>query len=259
MKLIKSKTVLFVTGAFVSNTGWDTWIEYFKEKGFTAVAPAWPHKDAPALELRKRHPDSALAGLHLSELVDHYIRIIKALPEKPIIIGHSLGGLVTQILISRGYGVAGVAYHSAPPQGILSFEYSFLKSMWGPLDLFGSTKVPYMMPFKHWQYTFTNTMPLKDQQDAYERMIIPESKTTLRDCLGKDAKIDLDKAHEPLLFVSGSADHIMPASLNYKNFKKYKHAGSITEYKDFPGRNHFAMGQPTWKEDADFILNWISK
>jgi pimeloyl-ACP methyl ester carboxylesterase len=259
MDTIQSKTVLFITGAFVSNSGWAEWQKYFESKGYTTYAPAWPCKDGTAAEQRNRHPDKALAALTLQQVVDFYANFAKKLPEKPIIIGHSLGGLITQLLVQQDLGTMAVAYHSVPPQGVLSFEFSFLKSLTPPLGIFKSIDSPYMMSFEHWQYTFTNGMSLKDQKAAYEANAVPESRRAIRGGLSSTARIDFKKPHAPLLFVSGSEDHIMPASLNKKNYKKYRQNGSITEYKEFAGRNHLAAAQPTWKEDADFILGWLDK
>ena len=80
-----------------------------------------------------------------------------------------------------------------------------------------------------------------------------------RDGLTSAARVDFSKPHSPLLFISGSTDNIMPASLNLRNFKKYKANDSIVEYKDFPGHNHFVLGLPTWKEEANYILDWVAK
>ena len=260
MENIKSKTVVFITGAFVSHTGWDQWKTYFESKGYTTLAPAWPQKDAPASTLRDRQPnDTGLANLRYAEVLDHYAKIIQELPEKPILIGHSLGGLTAQLLLQRGIAAAAVAIHSAPPQGVLSFEFSFLKSLWKPLGPFSSTKKTHLMSFEEWQYAFTNGLSYAVQKDAYEKNTIPESRTVLRDTLTSVSRIDFSKPHAPLLFISGNKDHIMPASLNYKNYKKYKNNGSVTNYKEFEGKNHFVLGLPTWKEEADYALNWIQK
>ncbi|MBF4494513.1 alpha/beta hydrolase [Flavobacterium sp. MR2016-29] len=255
-----TKTILFVTGAFVSNSCWDEWELYFESKGYTTLAPAWPFKDAPAETLRKRQPnDTALAGLTLSGVIDHYAAIAKSLPEKPIIIGHSLGGMITQILLNRDLAAAAVAIHPVAPQGIIPYEFSFLKGSWKSLGLFTSSKKTYMMSFKDWQYAFVNGMPLKDQKEAYEKLTIPESKSVLRGGLTSQAYVDFKKQHAPLLITSGEFDNLIPPHLNIRNYKKYKANGSITEYKEFAGRNHNVLGQATWKEDADYILNWISK
>src|ERR1700730_11124575 len=111
MKTTQSKTVLFITGAFVHNSCWDEWQTYFQSKGYTTLAPSWPHKEASVEELRSRHPhhDKDLALLTLAELKQHHVKIIKSLPEKPIIIGHSYGGLLTQLMIDMDLGAAGVA------------------------------------------------------------------------------------------------------------------------------------------------------
>ena len=112
------------------------------------------------------------------------------------------------------------------------------------------------MSFKEWQYAFTNGMALEEQQTAYNQLVVPESKKVLREGLTKIARIDFKKQHAPLLFISGSEDHIMPASLNYSNYKKYRKDNSITDYKEFKGRNHYVLGLPTWQEEADYILDW---
>ncbi|GAB2825703.1 alpha/beta hydrolase [Ferruginibacter profundus] len=251
------KSILFITGAFVGNNCWDEWRKYFEGKGYNTMAPAWPHKGASPEELRNCHPDAGIASNRLAALTDYYARIAQALTEKPILIGHSIGGLIVQLLLQRGLAACGVAIHSVPPQGIITFKFSFLKAGWGPLGFFTSTKKSFLMSFRQWQYAFTNGMPCEEQKESYYRFAIPESKLIVRDTITSAAKINFNTAHAPLLLTSGSTDHTIPASLNYSNYKKYRNSNSVTDYKEFEGRNHFILGQPTWKEDADYILNWI--
>lgn len=255
------QTILFVTGAFVTNLGWKEWQEYFESKGYNTLAPAWPYKNGTAKELRDRQPnDTDLAALTLDELVDHYANIAKSLPEKPIAIGHSLGGLITQILVNRDLVVAGAVLHPVPPLGVFPYEFSFLKAGWKSLGLFTSLKKTYLMSFKDWQYAFVNDMSLEEQQKAYDENTIPESKTVARGGLTSAAKVDFDKPHPPLLIVAGSKDNIIPAHLNMRNYKRYaKDNGSVTDYKEFEGRNHFVVGLPTWKENATYIYDWLQK
>ncbi|MBD2757561.1 alpha/beta hydrolase [Spirosoma validum] len=260
MEASKTKNVVFVTGAFVVNTGWADWQAYFEGKGYTTIAPPWPYKDGTAAELRARQPnDTDLANLSLDELVDHYANIVKSFPEKPIVIGHSLGGLITQIIVNRDLAAAGVAIHSVPPQGVFPYEFSFLKAGWKALGLFTDLEETYLMSFEDWQYAFVNEMPLAEQQKAYDENTIPESKKVARGGLTSAAHVDFEKPHPPLLLTSGSIDNIIPAHLNNRNFEAYKNSGSVLDYKEFPGRNHFVVGQPTWKEDADYILDWLAK
>ena len=255
-----SKTIVFVTGAFVTHHGWEQWKTHFESLGYTTYNPSWPHKDGTAEEVRNRKPnDLALAKLNLIDVVEHYADFVQNLPEKPIIIGHSLGGLITQILLNRGLAAAAIAIHSVPPLGVIPYEFSFLKAGWKSLGLFTSLNKTYLMSFKDWQYAFVNGMSLEDQQKAYFENTIPESKRAARGGLSKTAKIDFKKAHAPLLFLAGSTDNIIPASLNLRNFKRYTDNNSVTEYKVFEGINHFVVGLPTWRLQADYILNWLQK
>jgi pimeloyl-ACP methyl ester carboxylesterase len=257
MKTNPTKSVLFITGAFVGNNCWDEWITYFSSQGYHCVAPPWPHKDAPPAVLRSRQPDPAIASIRLAQLTDYFAEIASRMPEKPILIGHSIGGLIVQLLLQRDLGVMGVAIHPVPPQGIITFELSFYKSTWHPLGLFTDSDESYLMSFEDWQYIFTNGMPLEAQQEAYEKFVVPESKRVSRDGLTAAAHVDFEREHAPLLITSGSTDHIIPASLNHTNYQKYQHSHSVTDYKELEGRNHFVLGQPTWREDADYILKWL--
>lgn len=255
---MKDQTIIFVTGAFVSHHCWDEWIAYFQARGYQAIAPPWPYKDAEPDELRRRQPnDLNLAQLTLAEVIDHYAAIARRLPEKPIVIGHSLGGLITQVLNNRNLTSAAVAIQSIPPQGIIPYEFTFLKSTWKVLGLFSSLKKTLLMSFKDFQYSFVNGMPLHEQKAAYEKLAIPESKTVARGGLTSAAKVDFERKHAPLLITSGSQDQLIPVHLIMRNYKRYRESGSVLDYKEFPGRNHNVLGQPGWEEVAGYVYNWL--
>lgn len=114
------------------------------------------------------------------------------------------------------------------------------------------------MSFREWQYAFTNGMSYEDQKQAYYDLATPESKLLVRDAITYDAWVDFKRPHAPLLFVAGSKDNFIPASLNYANYKKYSDKNSITDYKEFDGRNHYVLGQPTWVENAEYIAGWLA-
>lgn len=259
MKKINSKTVVFITGAFVSSDCWAEWKSYFTAAGYQTFAPAWPFKDAPACTLRQRHPDAEVASQRLDKLTAYFRDFVKSLPEKPILVGHSMGGLITQLLVQEGLAVAGIMVHSLQPQGVFTFKWSFYKAGWHALGFFTDAKKTYLMSFPQWQYAFTNGMPYEAQKAAYYKLLVPESKLLVRDATTPAAKIDFARPHAPLLFISGSTDRFIPASLNYSNYHKYSDTQSVTDYKEFPGRNHFVLGQPGWQEIADYILAWLSK
>lgn len=253
---IESKTIVFITGAFVASNCWDEWKKFFDEKGYECLVIPWPNKDAPAKVLRSRHSSEAIASMRLAALTDYYASQINLLPEKPILIGHSMGGLITQLLLQRNLAAAGVAIHPVAPQGVICFSLAMLRAVWGPLGFFTSVKKSFLMSFAQWQFAFTNGMPEAEQKAAYDKFCVPESKLISRDGLTKVAHIDFTRPHAPLLITAGSADHIVPAKLNYANFKKYQ-SQAITSFKEFEGRNHFVLGQPIWREDAQYIYEWL--
>lgn len=259
MYLSNTKTIVFITGAFVSHSCWEKWTFFFEDKGYKTVAPPWPWKNELAETLRNQHPDARIASLHLSDLLDYYTEIIEKLTEKPILIGHSYGGLLTQLLVQKELAFVGVCLHSIPPKGIFKNKFSFYKAIWKPMGFFTSPKKTFLLSFEEWQIVFTNGMPFEEQKNSYEKFVIPESKLALRDILTKMAKINFRKKHEPLLFLSGSDDAIIAPILNYSNFKKYTNIHSITCYKEFKGRNHFVLGQNNSLEVAQFIANWLEK
>lgn len=256
-----NKTILIISGSFLSIDIWNPWKEYFEYQGYDVTVPPWPYKSGTTAELTSRHPDDnqPLALLTLAELVEYYANIARRMPEKPIVIGHSMGGLIAQILVNRRHAAAGVAIHSFPPRGVIPYELSFYRAGWKALGLLTSRRKTYLMSFQDWQYAFVNGMPLESQKEAYAKFLIPESKTVSRGAIGAAAEIDFKRKHAPLLFTAGSTDNIIPASLNRRNFEKYHANGSTIDFKEFSGHNHFVPGQPQWKEEASYISSWIAQ
>ena len=254
---MNSKTVVFIHGVYMNSLCWEHWIPRFEAKGYKSIAPNWPCKDAPVETLRKNHPDSKLGQLTLTNILDHFTNIIKSLDEKPILIGHSMGALVVQLLVQKGLASAGVAINSAPPMGVFTTQWSFIKSNWPHITPFVSQSSPIEMTFERFQYAFANSLPLAEQQSAFERYVVPESRRVPRESL--TAKVDFKKPHAPLLLTAGSIDNIIPAVLNKTNHASYKDKASITDFKEFPGRNHYIIGQKGWEEVADYILAWLDE
>ena len=254
-----SQTILFIHGMYMTPLCWEHWLDYFQAKGYRCIAPAWPERDMPIRTLRNNHPDPVLGRLTLSRVIEHYASLIHMLEEKPILIGHSMGGLVVQLLLQRYEAIAGVAIDSAPPLGVLTTDQAFLKSNWPHINPFVSQARPIQMTLERFQYTFVNDLPLEVQQAAFERYVVPESRRVPAEALTKVAAIDFKSPHPPLLMVAGSNDHLIPASLVQSNFEKYKHSPSITDFKEFAGRTHFIIGQPGWEEVADYVAAWLKE
>ncbi len=253
---MKSKTVVFIHGMYMTPLCWEHWVGRFQANGYTCLAPAWPGRDKPVDSLRKNHPDPQLGKLTLSHIVEHLANTIEKLGEKPILIGHSMGGLVVQLLLQKDIAAAGVAISSAPPMGVFTTKLPFLKSNWPHITPFAAQSVPIQMTFERFQYTFVNTLPPAEQQAAFERYVVPESRRVPRESL--TARIDFKKQRQPLLFIAGSTDNLIPASLNKTNYSQYKQSSSVTDFKEFAGRTHFIVGQKGWEEVADYILSWLN-
>jgi pimeloyl-ACP methyl ester carboxylesterase len=255
-----TRTIAFIHGNFVSSRCWDAWVARYQSRGYSCVAIPYPGRDKPVDWLRA-NPDGALLGsLTLDQVADHHARVILSLDEKPIVIGHSFGGLITQLMVQRDLAAAAVAIDSVPPQGVLVPRWSFFRSTWPVLNPFVPATRPYLMSFRHWQYTFMNGLPLDEQRMAYDTYVVPESRRLARGGLSSAAHVDFRRRHAPLLLIAGEKDNIMPASLNRQNYKRYAKSPSITEFKEFPGRTHYTViaGQG-WEEVADYALGWATR
>lgn len=252
-----AKSIVFITGAFVTTACWDNWRVFFAQQGYVCHAPAWPHKDASAAVLRGQHPRSPIAQNGLREVLKVYTDFIAQLPARPIVIGHSYGGLIVQLLLQQDAVAAGVAIESVPPWGVVAWSWSLFRTVFPMLGLFSSLKTTLLPTFAQWQYAIANGLPLADQRAFYHNMAAPESKQLIWDAFSRHAHVDFSRPHAPLLFLAGGADRLMPAVLNRANYRRYWHAPSITDYRELPGRSHAMLGQPTWLQDAALVLHWL--
>lgn len=252
-----ARDVVFIHGMFMNPKSWGAWVELFGKKGFRCHTLAWPGHEGEPLALRASPPE-VLQTLRLADVVQAHRELCDRLTGKPILIGHSLGGLVTQILVNEGRAHAGVALDSAPAQGISVASWSFLKSNLPVVNPFAG-KRPFQFTLAQFHYAFCNTMTAEETAAVYEAYVVPESRLVARDVTGKDAFVDFEKPHAPLLMIGGEKDHIIPWRLNEKNFRAYKDAGSVREFQVLPGRSHFLCGQPGWEETAGIVERWLAE
>ncbi len=222
---IPSKTIIFVHGLFVNPKSWSAWKTYFESKGYTCYTPANPFHEGKPEELRK-NTDPNLGLVNFEDVVNNIIELIDTLPEKPIVIGHSLAGLVVQKLMALDKAVAGVCIDGAAPLGIITFKWSFWKSNFPVINYLKGNAV--FVPTKEWfHYTFCNTMSREESDKVFDEFVVPESRNIPRGTLKGFAKIDFKKPHKPMLFIAGEKDHIVPAPLNRSNFDAYRDKTSI--------------------------------
>ncbi|WP_345143835.1 alpha/beta hydrolase [Flavobacterium ginsengiterrae] len=258
MYLSNAKTIVFITGAFTSNSCWENWIVFFESQGYKTTAPPWPYKNESATILRTKNNDK-IASTRLGDLLDYYTEIIETLSEKPILIGHGYGGLLTQLLVEKDLALCAVCIHSFAPKNICTGKFSFYNRIWSSLGFFTSTQKSHLITFKEWQDFFVNCLLLDEQKSSYTKYVVPESKLLIRDLYSAKAKINFRKKHVPLLFLTGSDDELIPQKLAYCNYKMYKNMHSLTCYKECKNTNHLVLIQPDWKETADCIADWLNK
>ena len=255
------KTIVLIHGLWMTPLSWEHWIERYSSRGYEVLAPAWPGMDVDIEQLR--NDTSAIETLGITEILDSYDTIIRGLENPPIIMGHSFGGAFTEILVDRGLGAAGVAIDAAGVRGITKLPFSALKSGFPILKNPANKHHAVPLTLEEFRYAFTNTMSDEESQAAYERYAVPGPGRVLwegafanfnpRTPLQVDFKNE-DRA--PLLLIAGGDDHVVPAVVDKATSKRFRHSAAVTEYKEFPGRSHFTVGQEGWEEVADYALNW---
>jgi pimeloyl-ACP methyl ester carboxylesterase len=251
------KTIVFIHGMYMTPLCWEAWLGRFRSRGHRVFAPGWPGREKPPESLRALHPEPALGRLTLSAVLDHLAGFVRTLEEPPVLVGHSMGGLVAQILRQRIPVAAAVAIDSAPPPGVFAVSWPFLKSNWAHINPFAPQGQPIEMTFERFRYAFVNGLPLEKQRAAFERYVVPESRRVPRESLTSRARVDFRKPGPPLLLIAGGAHHIIPASLNRANYAKYDRSVARVEFKEFAERTHFIIGQKGWEEVADFVALWL--
>jgi pimeloyl-ACP methyl ester carboxylesterase len=252
-----TNTIVFIHGLFMNPKSWQAWMQYFTDLGYKCYAPAYPFHEGEPERLRSQ-VNKELGNLTLSAVINEIVNFIEQLSEKPIVIGHSMGGLIVQKLIAMDKVAAGVCIHSAPPNAMISAQWSFLKANFPVINPFKGDTIFYST-VDWFHYAFCNTMSIEQAQNAYNQFVVPESRNIPRSSTKADGKLDFSLPHKPLLFIAGEKDNIVPANLNKKNFEAYKDKNSRRDFKLFPGRSHFVCGQDGWREIAEFTQNWITQ
>ena len=255
-------TVVLIHGLWLTNRDWAPWVAHYEAKGYKVLTPAYPASTAtPRTSAPTRRCSKSLT---FAEVVDHMAEVVGALDSPPIIMGHSQGGLTTQVLLDRGLGAAGVAIDSVPPEGVRVNPPSQLKSIWPAVKHPSNRHGTADFTFEQFQYAFLNTLPEDAARRVYEEQYIPgPGPIVFGGVLAnlkpghQDTYVNFkndDRA--PLLLIAGGEDHIMPPAVNKSNFKHYKSDVAVTEYKEFEGRSHYTCGEPGWEEVADYALAW---
>ena len=255
--------IMFIHGAWLSARSWENFAEFFEARGYDVSAPEWPRKEGDVAELRESTDE--IKGLGLDEIVDHYEEQIQGLDEPPVLIGHSFGGLIVELLLDRGLGRAGVAMSPAPPKGILVLPFSSLKAASPALAHPSRWHGIVPLTLEEFTFGFVNTFTAEAATEAYERYAVPETGQIFYEAgfanfhLHPPTEVHFKRDERaPLLIVGAEKDNTVPASLAKKQFEKYEKSAAQTDYIEFAGRPHLMMAADGWDEIAQQIEGWIT-
>jgi pimeloyl-ACP methyl ester carboxylesterase len=245
--------LLFIHGMYLNAESWEPWMVPARAAGFDPVAVSWPFHDGSPADLRATI-DPGLGHLDFGTVVAALKNRIDAMPEPPVLIGHSVGGAAVQKLLDDGYGRAGVAISPAPPQGVLTTSPTFLRANFPHINPFAGNR-PIEMTAQRFHFTFGNTGSRAASDAAFERYVVPESRNVPRSLLTRQAHIDFSRAERPPLhFLAGDSDHLVPLSLVRRNARRYAAEVGVTA---FANRSHFLCNADGWEEVADAAFSWL--
>lgn len=251
-----SEIILMIHGMWGRSFLWDNYKAFFEERGFVCINPT--------LRLHDVNPtDPPPEGLGSTSLLDYAAdleALIRELPQQPIIMGHSMGGLLAQILAGRGLGKAAVFITPASPAGIMALRWSVIKTFKSSLFRWGFWRRPTMPTFNEACYSMMHLLTPEEQREAYGRFVHEAGRATTEiglwpfDCKGA-ARVDETKVQCPVLVISGGRDRITPAKVVRKVGIKYAATGT---YKEFPEHAHWVLAESGWQDVAGYIHKWLT-
>jgi len=256
--------VVFVHGLWLLPNSWDRWAAAFDEAGYTALAPGWPD-DPETVEEANAHPE-VFAGKKVGQVADHIAGVIGKLKQKPAVIGHSFGGLLTQILAGRGLSAASVAIDPAPFRGVLPLPISALKSASPVLRNPANRNRAVALTYEQFRFGFANAVSEEEAKELYAAFAVPAPGAPLFQAAfanlnpWTDAKVDSKNPDRgPLLIVSGEKDNTVPWKIANASYKKQKRNEGVTEIVEIPDRGHALTIDSGWREVADTALAFVKR
>jgi len=256
--------VVFIHGLWLLPSSWDRWAAVFEEGGYTALTPGWPD-DPETVEEANAHPE-VFAGKSVGQVADHYSAVIGKLTRKPAVIGHSFGGLMTQIVAGRGQSAASVAIDPAPFRGVLPLPISALKSSSPVLGNPANRNRAVPLTYDQFRYGFANAVTEDEAKELYDTFAVPAAGKPLFQAAAAnlnpwtEAKVDTDNPDRgPLLVISGEKDHTVPWAIANASYKQQKDNPGVTEIVEIKGRGHALTIDSGWREVADTALAFVKR
>ena len=258
------RPVVFIHGLWLHSSSWTPWVDLFRDQGYAPIAPGWPGDPDTVAEARA-NPD-AIAGHGIDDVTQHYAAIIEGLPEQPILIGHSFGGMFAQKLLGQGLAAGAVAIDAAQFKGVLPLPLSTLRSGFPVLKNPANAKRAVSLTAEQFRYAFGNAVTPEESDELYERWAIPAPGKPLFEAASANfnphSPATVDTANElrgPLLLMAGGKDHTIPPAITHSECKKYRHSDAVTELHEFPERAHSLTIDSGWREVADVALAWLAR
>jgi pimeloyl-ACP methyl ester carboxylesterase len=256
--------VVFIHGLWLLPSSWDRWATLFEEAGYTAVSPGWPD-DPETVEEAQAHPE-VFANKTVGQVADHYEEVIGTLTKKPAVIGHSFGGLLTQIVAGRGLSSASVAIDPAPFRGVLPLPISALKASAPVLTNPANRHRAVPLTYEQFRFAFANAVGEDEAKELYETFAVPAPGAPLFQAASAnlnpwtEAKVNSkNPARGPLLIVSGEKDNTVPWAIANASYKKQKRNEGVTEIVEIPNRGHSLTIDSGWREVADTALAFVKR
>jgi pimeloyl-ACP methyl ester carboxylesterase len=256
--------VVFIHGLWLHATSWAPWVELFREAGYVPSAPGWPG-DADTVEASRANPDH-IADHGIADVVEHYARIIDGLGAKPILIGHSFGGMIAQKLLGQDLAAAAIAIDAAQIKGVLPVPLSALHAAFPVFRNPGNRHKAVSLTAEQFRYAFGNAISEEESLELYQRWAIPAPGKPLFEAAAANfnphspAKVDTgNQSRGPLLLITGGKDHTVPEAVTRATLKQYRHSSAVTDIRDFPDRAHSLTIDSGWREVADASLAWLTQ
>jgi len=256
--------VVFIHGLWLLPSSWDRWAVVFEDAGYTALTPGWPD-DPETVGEANAHPE-VFAGKSVGDVADHYAEVIEQLEKKPIVIGHSFGGLLAQMVAGRGLAAATVAIDPAPFQGVLPLPISALKSAFPVLSNPANRNRAVPLTYDQFRYGFANAVSEDEAKELYDNFAVPASGKPLFQAATanlnpwSETKVDSENpGRGPLLIISGEKDNTVPWAIANASYKKQARNESVTEIVEMPNRGHALVIDGGWREVADTALAFVHR
>lgn len=261
---VERTPVVFVHGLWLLPSSWDRWAAHFEQAGYAPVSLSWPD-DPETVKEANAHPE-VMAGKTVGQVADHLTELIGTLTRKPAIIGHSFGGLLTQILAGRGLSAASVAIDPAPFRGVLPLPISALRSSAPVLSNPANRNRAVPLTYDQFRYGFANAVGEEEARELYETFAVPAPGAPLFQAATAnlnpwtEAKVDTENPERgPLLIISGEKDHTVPWSIANASYKKQQHNKNVTEITEIKDRGHALTIDHGWQEVADTALSFVRR